>query len=184
MPNGSWYFDGYRRVEIIKPNGKPGFRLEYRGEWYGIDGDAAHNRQLKRTIVCLNVVSYVMYFHAQFYPSVGGMIHWLAIPSLLALVPMIWQVMGLVNYLPSGPRWEIRVYYAGYRRLYRSTFAVLALVSVWAAMEVIYTLLFAPAPLGEVRYLLEALSTAAALGAQVGVMKKNPAVVIEGPEIR
>lgn len=180
---GSWYFDGYVRRERVMPNGKTKQVLEYTGEWYGLKGGKAELSRLKLQTLSLALVAFAAYLVAQFNPSAGGMVHWLAIPSLLSLVGMIYMVVGFINFLPVKEEWEIRNYYAGYRRLRWSSWVTLILYAIWAAMELCYVALNLGDFLGELVYLLLALAATAAMVLEVRLFKLHPAIVVKGPKV-
>ena len=175
----SWYFDGYKRIEEDGPDGKKGGRLVYVGEWYGFPGGRAEMNGIKKKTLFLSVVCFLACFYAQFHPSAGGMVHWLAIPSLLSLVPMMYMVIGFVNFLPAKEKWEIRVYYAGYRRLYRSSVTALVFLGVWLLMEIGFIVLNPGEISGELKYLAAVAVGTGALAVQVYLMHFHPVVVTE-----
>lgn len=182
-PKGSWYFDGYQSVTETTPDGKQKKKLVYTGEWYGFQGGAARLKQMKLRCLLLSLAGIACNLLAQFFPSTGGMVHWMALPSLFSLVPMIFLIVGLVNFLPSREKWEIRVYYAGYRRLGRSAGVMLLLQAVWLVMELVFVAMNLSLFLSELPYLLLVLAGAAALGAEVLLIHRVPAVVVQGPKI-
>lgn len=180
---GSWYFDGYKGVDEVQPNGKIKTRLEYVGEWYGFSGGKDELKDMKKKTLILSIACVIPYFIAQFNPSVGGMVHWMAIPSLLSLIPLIFLVMGFINFLPAKEKWEIRVYYAGYRRLYRSSIGILVFLCIWLGMETVYVFLNLGSILGELLYFLCVAASTVLMAVQVWLMKTHPAVVVQGPKI-
>ena len=180
---GSWYFDGYKRVEKEKPNGKMGSELVYVGEYYGFNGGKKEMTDLKKKTLFLSIASLILYFYAQFNPSTGGMVHWMAIPSLLSLIPIMFLVMGFINFLPAKEKWEIRVYYAGYRRLYRSSIGTLVFLCIWAVMEAVYVLFNIGDILDELVYFLCVIASTILMAFQVRLIKAHPAVVVQGPKI-
>ena len=180
---GSWYFDGFKREEYTKPNGKKSSRLVYVGEWYGFPGGREEMLRLKKAAFLLTALSCIPYFYAQFNPAEGGMVHWMAIPSLLSLVPLIYMIIGLINFLPSKDKWEIRVYYSGYRRLYRSAVVVLVLMCIWIVMEAVYIVMNLSSILSELAYFLCVVASTAFLACMIVLIRRHPAVVIEGPKV-
>lgn len=180
---GSWYFDGYVRRERVMPNGKTKQVLEYTGEWYGLKGGKAELSRLKLQTLSLALVAFAAYLVAQFNPSAGGMVHWLAIPSLLSLVGMIYMVVGFINFLPVKEEWEIRNYYAGYRRLRWSSWVTLVLYAIWTVMELVYTFAHLGSLLGELVYLLLAVISTAAMALEVWLIQAHPAIVVKGPRV-
>ncbi|MDD6023023.1 MAG: hypothetical protein PUC06_02135 [Oscillospiraceae bacterium] len=180
---GDRYFDGYQRVPERDAQGNVRYKLRYMDEWYGYE-QADRQKKLKLAACPLTLMMLVCYFIAQLNPSLGGMMRYMAIPSLLALVPMMFVVIGLVNFLMAKQKWEKRVYYAGYRRLFRAGIVLLILLAVWLVLEIVF-ICMNPELLGEeVGYLLFAAASTGAETALVILLQKNPPRVVDGPTIR
>ena len=181
---GSWYFEGYKRVEEPKKNGKGTHQvLVYVGEYYGFKGGRAVQNRLKllTTLACLSTIA--TYFYAQLTPAEGGMNRFVALPGILALLPMIFLVIGQVNFLTAKEKWEIRVYYAGYRRMGRWAIALVVLLALWTAIEVGFVVMNLSMLLAELHYLLAAVVSLAASIWLLVMVRMNPAVVVQGPKV-
>ena len=98
---GSWYFEGYQSEEVLDRSGRTRQRLVYRGEWYGLGLKPAALRRCKLLCLALAAVCTVVYFLINLFPGQGGMTPWVGGPCLLALVPLIFLWIGLVNFLPA-----------------------------------------------------------------------------------
>jgi hypothetical protein len=183
-PHGSWFFDGYTRVEQPTKDGA-GTRqvLVYTGEYYGLPGGAEGLRTVKRQSVIATVLCLLAYFYAQFFPSSGGMYRLVALPGILTLVPMMFLLIGLGNFLFAKTEWEIRVYYAGYRRMARWAIAQAVLLGLWAAAEIVYVALHLSLFGEELPYLMAALVSVAANLWLVLLTRAHPAVVVRGPTV-
>lgn len=178
---GSWYFEGYKGVEKLDANGKSHTELVYDGEWYGFR-EPGRQTWLKRRVGALSAVFAAAYLYTSLTPAGGGMWRWVGAPEVLTLLPAIFLVMALLNFLPAREKWEIRVYYAGYRRLGRSAAAILALQALTLAAELVYLGLH-PGELGaEVHSLLGLLVSTGCAGALVLLRRKYPAEVVQGPK--
>jgi hypothetical protein len=183
-PRGSWYFDGYQREQQLNEDGTTRSVLVYRGEYYGFaQGLELQKKQKIQTTIAV-VVCYLTYFYAQLTPAAGGMDHIVALPGILALVPMLFLTIGMFNFWMAKEKWEIRVFYAGYRRVTRWGIALLVLVALWAAAEVGFLLAHLSLFVSELHYLLAALVSVAAAAWLVYLVRKYPAIVIEGPTVR
>ncbi len=176
---GSRFFDGYQIEQT--PEGKR--KLRYTAEWYGF-AQPGQQRRVKGAVSGLILVMLVCYFAAQLHPSPGGMARYMAIPSLLSLVPMIFLLMGWGNLLPAKDAWELRVYYSGYRRLFRAAVGQLALFSLWLLGEGFYIGTHLEGAAAELGYLCCALVCTAAMAALVVLIRRNPVQVVRGPEIQ
>lgn len=175
---GSRYFDGYQIEQT--PEGK---KLRYAAEWYGY-AQPGRQRQVKAIASALILGMLGCYFAAQLHPSPGGMERYMAIPSLLSLVPMIFLGMGWVSFLLAKERWELRVYYAGFRRLCRSAACQLVLFLLWTAAEVYYLATHWDSAGAEAGYFTCTLICTAAMAALLVLLKRYPAQVVQGPEIK
>ncbi len=182
---GSWFFEGYKGTYETDEDGNKGKRkLVYVGEYYGFRGGREELALMKKVCAGLTLLSLLAFFYAQFFPSTGGMIHWLAIPSLLALVPVIFMIMGLINFLPSKDKWEIRVYYSGYRRLLRWSYIYLVLDAIWLEMEIIFIIMNPSLIMSELRFALSILASIVAISVEIKLMREHEAMVVEGPTIK
>ncbi len=183
-PHGSWYFEGYKRVEQPKKNGKGTHQvLVYVGEYYGIPDGKEAQKKLKRQTALAALICFAAYFYAQLTPAAGGMNRFVACPGILALVPIIFLAIGMFNFLTAREKWEIRVYYAGYRRIGRWGIAQAVLLALWTLAEVGFVVLNLSLFLAELHYLLGALISLAAAVWLVVLVQRNPAVVVQGPKV-
>lgn len=180
---GDRYFDGYQRVKSTDEKGKNRYVLRYMAQWYGYS-QPGQQKRLKVRASFLTGIMLVAYLLAQFFPSTGGMSRTMAIPSLLALVPMIYEIMGLVCFLMAKEKWELRVLYSGYQRLYRAGIGLLVLLMLWLGMEGVFVCSHLDLAVSEIRYLLLAGISTAAQGALVLLLHRNQPCVVEGPTIQ
>lgn len=180
---GDRYFDGYQRVKSTDEKGKTRYTLRYMAQWYGYSQPG----QQKRVKVRASLFTGIMlgaYLLAQLFPSTGGMSRILAIPSLLALVPMIYEIMGLVCFLLAKEKWELRVLYSGYQRLYRAGIGLLILLVLWLGMEGVFICRHFDLLRWEMRYFFLAGISTIAQGALVLLLHRNQPCVVEGPTIQ
>ncbi len=183
-PRGSWYFEGYKTVEQPRKNGKGARRvLVYVGEYYGLPGGKPVQNRLKLQTALDALVCVAAYLYAQLTPGEGGMNRFVGLPGILALVPMIFLLIGLFNFLTAGEKWEIRVYYAGYRRMARWGIAQAILLGLWTLVEAGFVVMNLSQFLAELHYLLGALVSLAAALRLVFLVRKHPAAVVQGPKV-
>lgn len=173
--HGSRYFDGYERA----PSGK----LVYTGPRYGYSSPQ-HHKHMKLYTTAITLVMLIAEILAQFFPSSGGMQRYMAIPSLLSLVPLIFWIMGQGEFLMAKHACELRVYYSGYRRLYRSGMIALVVCIFWLLGEIWYLLQHPAAFTGELLYLLNVALCVGCCAVLVLLLHRNPPQVVEGPVIR
>lgn len=181
---GSWFFEGYQSEEVLDRNGRTRQKLVYRGEWYGLGLEPAAFLRCKLICLALSVAYTVVYFLINLFPAQGGMTPWVGAPCLLGLVPLIFLWIGLINFLPSRLEWELRVLYAGYRRLKRWNLVFLILMAITLAAETVY-LVQNPAQAGaELLYFLGVIVCVALSAGLLILQRKCPAVVVRGPDVR
>ena len=181
--HGSWFFEGYEAETRTLPNGKEKRVLVYRGAWYGLGLEKKQYRLCKLAFLGLCLVLTGTYLLISFFPTAGGMTPPVGVPCLLALVPLMFMWIGLVNLLLSKEKWETRVHYAGYRRLRLWTYIFLPLMAVTAAAEIIF-ILRADAAGAEIPYLL---GTLVCLLCGVGILllqHRFPVTVVGNPDVR
>lgn len=177
---GSWYFDGYKAVMEPRKDGRGSRRvLIYQGEWYGFRDTQAAQRRRKWKCALLSLVSIGAFLVAQFTPEFGGRNVWVALPGILAIIPMMFLLIGLFNYLLSKEKWEKRVYYAGYRRLLRSSAVQTVLLGLWLAMEVLYVTINRTLFHYEIHYLLAAMLSFGTSFGLVLLIRRHPVGVIQ-----
>ena len=172
---GSRYFDGYQRDLTGK--------LVYTGPWYGCPAPG-QQRRVKGLCAVWTVLLLTGEVLAQFFPSAGGMARYMAIPSLLSLVPLMFWLMGMAQLLVAKDKWELRVFYSGHRRLERSAVVLLAVSLGWVLCEAVFLLGHVHQAAGEIRYGLCVLLIAGASLGMVLTLKKHPPQVVQGPLIR
>lgn len=86
--------------------------------------------------------------------------------------------------LLSKSSWELRVYYSGFRRLYRAAICQTVICCVWLAGEVWYLIGHFGDFGSEIRYFLCVLLCAGISGGMSWLLHRNPAQVVEGPTVR
>lgn len=180
---GSWYFENYQAHYEINEKGRRKKVLTYTGEYYGVrKGDSLLRLRLLMTADALLLTAALLLI--QFFPGIGGMLPWVGIPCMWALVPLIFLYIGLVNFLTCGGKWMARQYYAGYRRMKRSAIAITVLMSVTTLSHLVFLILWPEYFPGELYYTLGALLCALLSGGLLLMQKRHPAIVVQGPTIR
>lgn len=179
---GSWYFEGYEAHYEIDENGKKKKVLEYVGQYYGLKNADLRRVRLLVTADILLLTAVLLLIN--FLPGTIGMIVWVGAPCLWALVPLIFLYMGLFNFLTCKDKWEIRQFYAGYRRIRRSALAMLILMAYVTAAHVVFQFLIPGTFPGELPYTIGALICALLAAGLLLIQRRYPAVVVQGPTIR
>ena len=180
---GSWFFEGYETVIQTDAKGREKKVLVYRGEWYGLEISPAGLSRVKAAMAALSLVLTALFLLLSFRPSPGGMEPWVGAPLLLTLVPLIFLWIGLVNFLVAKPYWEIRTYYAGYRRLGRSALGATVILAVATVAELVFIVTTGRlVVLTESTYLGGLLVCLLCALAIWNIKQRYPAVVIKGPD--
>ena len=180
---GSWYFEGYQAHYEIDEKGRRKKVLTYTGERYGIK-DGAFLGKLRLLTAADILLLTVFLLLIQFFPGTGGMLPWVGMPCMWALVPLLFLYMGLFNFLTCKGKWEIRQYYAGYRRIKRSAWVMAVLMAVTTLSHLAFLFLWPEHFPGELYYTGGALLCTLLAAGLLLLMKKHPAVVVQGPVIR
>lgn len=181
---GSWYFEGYESEPVLDDRGGSKNVLVYRGAWYGLGLEPGALLRYKLVCAALAVVMTAAFLLVSFFPVVGGMTPWVGGVCLLGLVPLAFSWIGLVNFLLAREEWELRVFYAGWRRLKRWNIAFLALMAFSLGAELVFMARYPALAGGEVPYLLGLIVCAACPGLVLGLQLRRPAKVVRGPDVR
>ncbi len=180
MKHSNWYFHGYERVEERKWNGKgTTYRMVYTGDWYGFPGGKRQGRAVKLKCGLLSALVAAAYLYAQLNPALGGRVGWLAATSMLGFIPLMFEAAAFVNFLPAGEKWEYRVYYSGYRRLFRFGCGLAGILIVWLGMELWFVIRFPDLLPTELLYLLAIIVCVAAQALVLLIIHKNPVNIVE-----
>lgn len=180
---GSWYFEGYQAHYEIDEKGRQKKVLTYVGERYGIKESGALKKLRLLTAADVLLMTALLLL-IQFFPGTGGMLPWIGVPCMWALVPLIFLYIGLFNFLTCKDKWEIRQYYAGYRRIKRSAWGVAALMSLTTLGHLVFLFLWPDYFPGELRYTAGAFACTLLALALLLLQKKYPAIVVQGPVIQ
>ena len=180
---GSWFFEGYETQIKTGKNGKKKRELVYRGEWYGLGMIKAEYTLYKGVLFWIMLLLTAAFLIINFLPTAGGMTPWVGAPCLLSLVPLMFMWIGLVNFLIAKQEWEIRVFYAGYRRLKRWTMVFFVPMGVTLVAELVYMIRIGPIGV-EISYFSGVLVSLLCAGAVLLLQRRYPAVVVRRPEVR
>lgn len=179
---GSWFFEGYQAHYEVDETGRKKKVLTYTGEKYGISG--ANLKQVRLLTAGAVLLLTAALLLIQFFPGLGGMLPWIGAPCLWALVPLIFLYIGLFNFLTCKDKWEIRQYYAGYRRVKRSSLAIAILMGYVTIAHAVFLFRWPEYFPGELYYTAGALVCTLLAAGLLLLQKKYPAVVVQGPVIR
>ena len=180
---GSWYFEGYEAHYEIDERGRKKKVLTYVGQRYGLRNKEDLFRV--RIVAAVDVVLMtVILLLINFFPGTGGMVGWVGAPCLWGLIPLMFLYLGLFNFLTCKDKWEIRQFYAGYRRMGRWAIVQLVIMSYVTAAHIVFLCLHPTCFPGELYYTLGAAACAALSAGLLAMKKKFPAIVVEGPVIR
>lgn len=91
------YINDYRKEYVVKPNGKPGMTAVYVGKYYRFTASEAVLNRAKRLFACLSVIATILCIVPFCYQSVGAHTFYVAIPHVVALLPLAHLIMGVYN---------------------------------------------------------------------------------------
>lgn len=180
---GSWFFEGYQAHYEVNEKGRKRKVLTYTGEYYGIE-PAPARRKARLWITLNTLVLTGLLLLIQFFPGTGGNLPWVGIPCMWALVPLMFLLIGWVNFLAAGEKWEIRKLYAGYRRIRRCAWALTLLTGYVFLAHLVTLFLFPQLFPSELYYTLGALASALLSVGLLLVQRAFPAYAVQGPTIR
>ena len=179
------YFNGYRAITVPQKNGRGTRRiLEYIGEWYGIGCTREEYIRLKTKIVCFALAILAVYLPCSLSGASISMYRWVAAPAILSLVPMLFLFIGVVSFLCADEKWELRVYHAGYTRIYRSAIGSSVLLGITAISCLLsFALIDQSVKALDLVYLAGMLIDLACAVMLVVTIKAHPAIVVQTPTI-
>ena len=129
MRTRDWYFHGWERR--TDENGRSAF--VYTGEYYTLPGGSP-----KTAAGVLTGALAVVYLTTALLPSEGGMWRIAAVPQLLALIPLIYLILGCVCLFRSKQPMTYRDWYASWRRMRVSAAAGFILTACMTAVQLVF----------------------------------------------
>lgn len=116
------YFEGYEKVEVDKKNGKgKTMKYVYRGNYFHVKKSAEETRKYKVFYTIFFLIYMVFYFYTSFLDTDASHTMYVGLISLMLLIPEVYCINGIWNFLSSKEYMEQRKYAFGLKRILAST---------------------------------------------------------------
>jgi len=140
---GDWHFEGYQGVAVDrKHGGRQRRELVYVGDYYRFE---LSSRQRKRLLWCCALscaVAAAAYLALNFFPFTATALAYVGVPLLLALLPLIYLLIGVVCLCTTPEKMTVRNLYSSVRRMKRSVSVMLAFVSLTLMGDIVFLIVF------------------------------------------
>lgn len=124
---GDWYFEGYKGVMVPRRHGRGMKRaFVYIGTYYSFGRDTRALRRLKLCFALLYAGALGIYLALNLAPFTAVAFPAVAIPLLIAVIPMIYLAIGVVSLCLAPVEMTVRNRYASVRRMSRAVCVALA----------------------------------------------------------
>lgn len=140
---GDWHFEGYKGVMVPRRHGKGMKReLVYIGTYYSFGRPEPALRRLKLCFALLYALALGVYLSLNLAPFTAVAFPAVAIPLLLAVIPMIYLAIGVVSLCMVPMEMTVRNRYASVRRMSRSVCVALAFSALTMVGDLWFLLAF------------------------------------------
>lgn len=135
------YYKDYKLVLKTLPNGKVKEVAEYVGRYYICRLNKTEIKRHKLYYIALALCSSATVIGLGFINNPGSRIAYVALPYVSLFLPMVYMIMGTIGFIYSGEKLEQATYDKTKVRIYRSTIWQMALSSLSAIGNIVFTLL-------------------------------------------
>lgn len=136
-----WYIRGWVYEDVLGRNGTVTRKLTYRGEYYHPYGSQSSFLKRKILFTVLLAFIYAVYVGYTFHGSAGGRVFYAGAESILAIIPLMFQGMGVASLWTAPERMPFRNYYAGVLRTKVASGVTAGLLAASGAGEAVFMLL-------------------------------------------
>ncbi len=134
-----WYFTGYRCQKVAKKNGKGWTRVYiYEGEYYGYGSEGEDCGKVKFGYALFGAWILLTYLFAAFSNAAGNKIAYIGVTFLVALLPLLYLMAGLICALLQKKRMTYRGYCVSYKRILRSARIMIGILCIPLLLEGIF----------------------------------------------
>ncbi len=178
---GDWYFTGYQCEKIPKKNGRGMTRIyTYSGEYYGYGEEGKESGKVKRGYALFGAWILISYLLAAFSNATGNKIPYIGVTFLFALIPLFYFCVGVGYAMMQKEKMTYRGYYGSYKRILRSAKAMLVILVIPCALEIIFLINHYEYYLqgNEIRFLCHMLLCMAGLICFLCFMKKKTCQIL------
>lgn len=139
----NWYFEGWQSRKTLSPSGKLKTVWEYNNDYYGFDLDDNKLKLLKISFIvipALIVALWILFSLIRCYERdsilyIGGFWY-------VAVIPMIYMVMGACGAIKLSKEMTYRDLYACYRRIKVSSIALSILFLGAVAADIVFVIVY------------------------------------------
>ena len=133
------YFEGYEKQEVEKKNGRGTVKkYVYTGNYMHIKKEVSEVKKYKLIYGLFYVIFIGLYFFTSFLDTNASHTVYVGLISLAILIPAVYWLGGLWNFLSAGEYMEQRKYVFGLKRITSSTKAMLWLSAAQIVGEIIF----------------------------------------------
>lgn len=136
-----WYIRGWVYEDVLGRNGAVTRKLTYRGEYYRPYCSRSGFLRRKVLFTALLIVIYAVYVGYSFCGSAGGRVFYAGAGSILAIIPLMFQGMGVASLWAAPEQMPFRNYYAGVLRTKVASGVTAGLLAASGAGEAAFMLL-------------------------------------------
>lgn len=136
-----WYIRGWVYEDELSSNGTVRRVMKYRGEYYRPSLSERQFKDLKIVWTALLAATCGVYVWYSLHGSSGGREAYAGAGCILALIPLIFQAMGIFSLWSAPYRMPFRNYYAAILRTKVASAFTAALLGFSAAGEVVFIML-------------------------------------------
>ena len=133
-----WYIRGWTYETVLGADGALHRELRYRGEYYRPSLTEAQFREMKIVLTALLAVSYLTYCGYSLHGAAGGRVAYSGAGCILAIIPFIFQGMGIFSLWGAPHQMPFRNYYAAILRTKVASAFTSGLVGISAVGEMIF----------------------------------------------
>lgn len=135
-----WYIRGWVYEDTLNKNGKVTRELKYHGEYYRPYCSERGFRTRKIVFTVLLALIYVVYVGYSLHGSSGGRVPYAGAGCILAIIPLIFQGMGVASLWTAPYLMPFRNYYASILRTKVASAATAGLLAVSGVGEAVFML--------------------------------------------
>lgn len=148
---GDWFFEGYQAELVPKKHGRGQKRkLVYAGNYYQFALNRSQLFHLKLRLTAYLLAALICYLLMTLSVYLCSSMFYVGIPTLIALIPLIYLCMGTVCLWMAKPAMTVGQTYGSVRRIKRAVCAALGFLSLSLVGDLVFLMVYAGHyPLGQ-----------------------------------
>lgn len=138
------YFEGYVKEEKVDPKtGKKKTEYRYAGDYYIFQVEKEKFQEFKVSSAVLTLAATILFIISCALGSEASITVYVGVPELISLIPLCYQIIGLIGLLKNGsPKMTIREYTFGLGHMENSLWAVLLLWAIAIIAHIIIMFIY------------------------------------------